>query len=160
MDPVTLLAGALVALGLLGIVIPLLPGLFLVWAGALVWALHVHVAAGWTVLVLVSALAVLGVVLKYALPGRRMRTGGVRTSTMVAGAALGVAGFFVVPVVGGVLGFVAGTYLAELARHRRHDAAWPATVSALKAIGLSLGIELATGFAMATTWLVGAFALA
>ena len=151
----TLLAGALIVVGLLGIVIPLLPGLILVWAGAFVWAASVHTTGAWVVLGAVTALAALGIVLKYVLPGRRMQGGGVGTLTMVAGVVLGLVGFFVVPVVGGVLGFVLGVYLAEVARLRGVAAAWPATLAALKAVGLGLLVELATGFAMAGIWVVG-----
>jgi uncharacterized protein YqgC (DUF456 family) len=155
MEPVTLLAGVLVLLGLLGIVVPLLPGLLLVWAGALLWAVSVHTAGAWIVLGLVSALAALGIVLKYVLPGRHLQSSSVGTPTMLAGVAVGVVGFFVVPVVGGVLGFVLGIFLAELLRLRSTTAAWPSTVTALKAVGLGMLVELAAGFAMAGTWVVG-----
>ncbi|MGZ4746240.1 MAG: DUF456 domain-containing protein [Oryzihumus sp.] len=155
MEPVTLLAGVLVLMGLLGIVVPLLPGLLLVWAGALLWAVSVHTAGAWLVLGLVSAVAVLGMVLKYVLPGRHLRSSSVGTPTMLAGVAVGVVGFFVVPVVGGVLGFVLGIFLAELLRLRSTAAAWPSTVTALKAVGLGMLVELAAGFAMAGTWVVG-----
>ena len=155
MDAVTLLAGVLVVVGLLGIVIPLLPGLILVWAGALVWAASVHTTGAWVVLGLVSVMAALGMVLKYLLPGRRLQTGGVGTLTMAAGVVLAVVGFFAIPVVGAVLGFVLGVYLAELARLRSLAAAWPATVSALKAVGLGLVVELTTGLLMAGTWVIG-----
>ncbi|MGZ4628510.1 DUF456 domain-containing protein [Oryzihumus sp.] len=155
MEPVTLLAGVLVLLGLLGIVVPLLPGLPLVWAGALLWAVSVHTAGAWLVLGLVSAVAVLGMVLKYVLPGRHLRSSSVGTPTMLAGVAVGVVGFFVVPVVGGVLGFVLGIFLAELLRLRSTAAAWPSTVTALKAVGLGMLVELAAGFAMAGIWVVG-----
>src|SRR5690348_16453915 len=125
MEPVTLLAGVLVLLGLLGIVVPLLPGLPLVWAGALLWAISVHTAGAWVVLGLVTALAALGIVLKYVLPGRHLQSSSVGTPTMLGGVAVGVVGFFVLPVVGGVLGFVLGIFLAELLRLRSTSAAWP-----------------------------------
>src|SRR6476659_5513342 len=121
MEPVTLLAGVLVLLGLLGIVVPLLPGL------PLVWAVSVHTTGAWLVLGLVSALAALGMVLKYVLPGRHLQSSSVGTPTMLAGVAVGVVGFFVVPVVGGVLGFVLGIFLAELLRLRSTSDAWPST---------------------------------
>src|SRR6476659_926820 len=144
MEPVTLLAGVLVLLGLLGIVVPLLPGLPLVWAGALLWAVSVHTTGAWVVLGLVTALAALGIVLKYVLPGRHLQSSSVGTPTMLAGVA-----------VGGVLGFVLGIFLAELLRLRSTSAAWPSTVTALKAVGLGMLVELAAGFAMAGTWVVG-----
>ena len=58
--------------------------------------------------------------------------------------ALGVVGFFVVPVVGLFVGFVLGVYLAER-RRVGGAAAWPSTKEALRAVGLSILIELAAG---------------
>ena len=43
--------------------------------------------------------------------------------------------------------------LAERVRLGAHDRAWPSTVHALKAIGLSILIELAAGLLMAGAWL-------
>ena len=73
----------------------------------------------------------------------------------MAGVALGVVGFFVIPVVGAFLGFPLGIYLAERVKLGAHAAAWASTRHALKAIALSIGIELLTGLAIATTWLIG-----
>jgi hypothetical protein len=69
-------------------------------------------------------------------------------------------GFFVIPVLGAFLGFPLGIYLAERAKLGTHAAAWPATKQALKAIGLSMGIELVTGLAVAITWVIGVAATA
>jgi uncharacterized protein len=150
---VDVIVGLVVVVGLVGIVVPVLPGLLLVWAAVAVWCTERQDATGWIVLAVVTALALAGTALKYLLPGRRMRTEGVPTLTMVAGGALGLVGFFVVPVVGLFLGFVLGVYLAERRRLRQHDAAWASTVVALKAAGWSMLIELLTGMLIAGTWL-------
>ena len=85
---------------------------------------------------------------------RRLQATGVPRSTLFFGAALGIVGFFVVPVIGLVLGFVLGVYLAE--RHRlSHGEAWPATVAALKAVGLGILIELGFSVLAAVAWVVG-----
>jgi len=155
MDGLTVLVGLLMVVGLIGIAVPLLPGLLLVWASVLIWAAGVHSTTGWVVLGIVTTLAVTGVLLQYLLPGRLMSRAGVRTSSTVAGTALGVVGFFVIPVVGAFLGFVLGVYLAERVRQGSHAATWSSTKSALAAIGLSMGIELMTGLAIAATWVIG-----
>ncbi len=90
----------------------------------------------------------LGTVVKYAVPGRRLRTAGVPGRTLVAGAVLGVVGFFVVPVIGLVLGFVLGIYLSELQRVG-YDAAGPATRHALRAVGLSVRDRVAAALVAA-----------
>jgi hypothetical protein len=150
---VTLLAGLLVALGVVGILVPVLPGLILVLAGIAVWAVPRGDALGWTVLGIAAAIVVLGSVAKYLLPGRRMRESGVPTRSVVAGAALGIVGFFVIPVVGLFVGFPLGVYLAELARLRESSLAWPSTRKALGAVGFSILLELATGLLAAGVWI-------
>ena len=155
MDWVIVVAVIMMVAGLIGIVVPLLPGLLLIWAAVLFWALQAQRLAGWVVLGAVTILALSGLVLKYLLPGRRMTKASVTLSTTASGAVLGVVGFFLIPVVGAFLGFPLGVYLAERVKRGTHAAAWPSTKKALAAIGLSIGIELLTGLAMATTWLIG-----
>ena len=150
-----------VALGLIGILVPVLPGSLLVAAGLVGWAFVASTTAGWVVVGVCLALLAAGAVTKYAVPGRRLRRSGTPTSTLVAGGAVGVVGFFVVPVVGLVLGFVLGIYLAELHRLRDqggHRAAWPATTRALRAVGLSVLIELAAALLAAVAWGVAVLA--
>jgi hypothetical protein len=153
----TLLAGLLVVVGLVGVVVPMLPGLVLVVAGIAVWSVPRHDALGWTVLGVAVAIVAVGTVAKYLLPGKKMRAAGVPGRTLLAGGVLGIVGFFVVPVVGLVLGFVLGVYLAELARLGR-DRAWTSTRAALGAVGWSILIELAAGLLATAVW-VGALVL-
>ncbi len=148
------LVGLAIAVGLVGLVVPGLPGSLLVAGAILVWALEVGTTTGWAVFVAAGAFIVLGTVIKYAIPGRRMRREGVPTSTLLLGALLGIVGFFVIPVVGIMIGFVLGVYLAEL-RRLGPQPAWPATVSALRAVGLSILIEFVACLAAAATWAVG-----
>jgi uncharacterized protein YqgC (DUF456 family) len=155
MATVDLLVGLAVLVGLVGIVVPVLPGSILILGAVLVWAAASATAVGWVVFALVTTLLVVGGVVKYALPGRGLRTAGVPSRTLIAGGLLGIVGFFVIPVVGLVVGFVLGVYLSELQRVGL-DSAWPSTRAALKAAGLSLLIELAAGLLAAATWLVGA----
>lgn len=147
--------GLLILVGLIGIVVPVLPGLALVLGAVLLWAWQVSTPLAWWLLALCAAIYAAGVALQYLIPGRRMRRAGVKTSTLVLAVALGVVGFFVIPVVGGPLGFVLGIYLVEHGRSRDATTAWASTKTALKAVFLSMGIELIAGLAIATTWVVG-----
>ena len=154
-DVADLVAGTVVLLGLVGMVVPVLPGTLLVAAALLGWAAYVGEPRGWVLAVAGLVVLALGAGLKYLLAGRHLRGHGVPSSTLVVGGLLGIVGFFVVPVVGLPLGFIAGVYLAELGRVGREQA-WPATVAALKAVGIALLVELAAGFAAAALWLAGA----
>jgi uncharacterized protein YqgC (DUF456 family) len=150
-----ILVGLGIAVGLVGIVLPGLPGSLLVAASVLVWALAVGSTTGWLVFGVAAAFLALGTVVKYAVPGRRLKRDGIVTSTLLAGAVLGVVGFFVLPVVGLIVGFVLGVYLAEWRRLGSHERAWPSTVAALKAVGLSILIEILAALAAALTWAFG-----
>ncbi len=155
MTPTDLVVGLAILVGLAGVVVPVLPGLVLVLGAVLVWALERQDATGWVVLAVVAVVFAVGQVVKYLLPGRRLRDAGVPTSTMLAAVVLGIVGFFVIPVVGVFVGFVLGVYLAERLRLGTHAAAWPSTTRALRAAGWSVLIELAAGLLMAGSWLVG-----
>jgi uncharacterized protein YqgC (DUF456 family) len=148
----TVVAGLLVAAGLVGVVVPVLPGPLLVVAGIGLWAVSRHDAVGWAVLAVAVVVVAVGTIAKYALPGARMRAAGVPGRALFAGGVLGIVGFFVVPVVGLVLGFVLGVYLVELARLGR-GGAWPSTQTALGAVGWSMLIELAAGLIATAVWL-------
>lgn len=155
MVPTDVLVGLVVLAGLAGVMVPVLPGTLLILAAVVVWAVRVSSTAGWAVLAVVVVLLMTGAVVKYAVPGRRLSEAGVPGRTLVVGGGVAVVGFFLVPVVGLLLGFVLGVYAAEVRRVGRQGA-WPSTTSALRAVGLSLLIELAAGLLAALTWLVGA----
>jgi uncharacterized protein YqgC (DUF456 family) len=154
-DLTELLVGLAVLVGLVGILVPVLPGSILILGAVLVWSIDRGDPTAWVVFALVAVMLVVGAVVKYAVPGRRLQATGVPQRTLALGAVLGAVGFFVIPVVGLAIGFVLGVYLAETNRVGR-DQAWPSTKHALKAVGLSVLIELAAGMIAALTWFVGA----
>lgn len=150
-----ILVAAAIAVGLAGILVPFLPGTLLVWAGIAVWALAVRGTVAWVVLGVVTAVLGGSLVVKYLWPVRRMRAADISGWTLTAGAVAGVVGFFVIPVVGLLIGFVAGVYLAELAARRDRRRAWASTVHAVKGVALSVGVELAGGLIATAAWVVG-----
>lgn len=149
---------ALMLVGLVGVLLPLVPGTALVLGAGVLWAvLDGGGGARWTVVALMAALLVAGIALKYALPGKRL-AGGLPRTTLLAGAVGAVAGFFVVPVVGLLVGGVAGVYVAEQARLREPAAAWRSTVEVLRAVGLGMLAELSAGVLMVAVWGAGVLA--
>jgi uncharacterized protein len=147
------IVGLAIAVGIAGIAVPVLPGALLAWAAIVVWALVEQTTAAWVVLG-AATLAIGGSqVVKYLVPHRRLRDAGVPRRSIVVGLIAAVIGFFLIPVVGLFVGFPAGVYLEELRRLRRHDAAWASTREALRAVGLSLIIELAGTMLAAAVWL-------
>lgn len=150
-----ILVALAIAIGLAGIVVPVLPGGLLVIAAIGVWAFVESTAVSWVTFGIAAALFGVAEVIKYTWPVKRMREAQVRTSVLVIGALAGIVGFFVVPVVGLVIGFVAGVFAAELAIRRNPTRAWACTVHALKGVALSVGVELAGALLAAIAWVIG-----
>ena len=151
------LVAVVIAVGIVGIVVPLLPGTLLVFGAIAVWAVVENDVTGWVTLGVVTALLAVSTLIKYLWPMRRMREADVRTLSLVAGAVLGIIGFFVIPVVGLVIGFVLGIYLAELANRRDQRVAWTSTKHALKGVALSVGVELAGALLATVAWVAGVY---
>ncbi len=148
----------LVVVGLLGIVIPVLPGLLVVLGGVLLWAALTGTGLAWGVFAACVVVAVVGYTLQYLLPGRRMKERGVGTSTLALAVLAGIIGFFVVPVVGAILFFVLTIFLVENARSHDRSVAWTRTKHAMAAVAQSIGIELVAGLSIAALYVIGLIA--
>jgi hypothetical protein len=118
-----------------------------------VWAAEIGGTTAWTVAGVAMVFLAVGQVVKYLLPGKQLKAT-VPNSTLFAGAIAALIGFFVIPVVGALVGFPIGVYVAERVRVGG-EAAWPSTKAALKALGLSILIEFIAGLLAAATWAAG-----
>ncbi len=154
MTGVEVLVGVVVAVGLVGVVVPLLPGALLVWSAIVVWGFAVGTGTGWAVVGVATALIVAGQIVKYTIPGRGLRAAGIPNRSLVAGGLLAIVGFFVVPVVGVFIGFVLGVYASEVQRVGT-QAAWPSTKAAVRAAGISMLLELTSTLSAAAVWIIG-----
>ena len=155
---VVVLIGAAMLAGIFGTVVPLLPGLPIVWAAALVYALISDAGAtGWLAFAAITAIALAGIVLGTALPHRRVVAAGVPRSSVIAGVILGIVGFFVIPVIGLPIGAAAGILVAEKRRLDDWSAAVAATKSLLIGFGLGALLQFGAGVAMMAVWIVWVF---
>jgi uncharacterized protein len=148
-----LVVGLAIAAGIVGVVVPVLPGALLTWAAIVVWALAVGSTTAWAVLAIATLLIGGAQVVKVLVPGRRLSDAGVPRRSILAGLLLAIAGFFLIPVIGFFVGFPLGVYLEERRRGGRHAHAWRSTGEALRAIGLSILIELSATVLAAGVWL-------
>jgi uncharacterized protein len=147
------LVGVAIFVGVVGIVVPVLPGALLSWAAILVWALEEQSSTGWIVLAIATVLIGASQVIKYVVPERRMRDAGIPQHSTLIGVLFAIAGFFLIPVVGMFVGFPLGVFISERFRLGANGPAWASTKHALKATGLSMLIELAGTLLAAGVWL-------
>lgn len=155
-DLITVLCGIAIVIGILGTIIPMLPGVLICWLSVLAWTLFA--ADGWPrwiVFGLVTIVALIGLVVQYAWPGKRLKQAGVPNRTLIIGGLFAIIGFFVIPVLGLVIGFVFGVWLSEQARLREPGPAWQSTKHALKAAGMYMLVEIASALAIAGVWVGG-----
>ena len=150
-----LLVGLVILLGLCGVLIPGVPGSWLVWAAVMWWALKDPQPLAWIVLMGATVALFLSQVVRWALPPRRLRESGA-TPRMGVYAGLGaLLGFVVLPVIGAIPGFMGGIYLCERLRLGRHGEARAALRTAMRSGGSSVLTELFTCLLIAGAW-VGA----
>jgi uncharacterized protein len=150
----TVLVGLVMLVGLIGVFVPILPGLVLIWAATLLWTVSEEGTVRWVVLTIATLLLLGALILKYVIPARTVQKSGAPTSTLLVGLLGAVVGFFVIPVVGFIIGGVAGILVAEVLRLGSLGSARRSTAAALVGIGIGVLIELLAGVAMILVWLL------
>jgi uncharacterized protein len=151
----TVFCGLLIAVGIAGIVVPVLPGTITIGISLLVWAIVLQNTLGWVVFAIGMVFVAAGMLASLVLTGRRLKQRQVPNWSILVGVLVGVVGMFVVPVVGLFVGFAAGLLLSEYARRRDFGQAVGASWAALKAVGLGMLVELGCAFAAGAVWVVG-----
>lgn len=154
-----IVVGLVILIGLVGIVVPILPGVILIFGAIAVWAFVTGGATAWTVLAIGTVLLVISGIVKYTWPGQKLKEAGVPNRTLLLGGLAGIAGFFVIPVVGLFVGFVVGVYLSELQRLPDNRQAWASSKHAIKGVGLSILVELLGALLASGVWVIGAIAV-
>lgn len=154
MSDVELILAIVMLIGLVGVVVPIVPGLLLIAGAGVVWAVQRPSLGAWCLAIVMMVVATGGMLASAVLPARRTSAGGAPSWIIAAGAAGVVVGFFVVPVIGALIGFPAGVFLAELIRHRATGPALRSTREAMHGVALGIVIQLMAGVAMIGAWLV------
>lgn len=154
MDTFALVLVALAMLvGIIGTIVPLLPGLPIVWAAALVYGVvEGFGVVGWICFAIITIVGIGGAVAGFVVPQRQVKGGGAPFSTTVAGVTGAVIGFFVIPIIGIVVGAIVGVLVAERARTQSWALAWASTKRAIYGFGLGALVQMGAGIFMMLTW--------
>ena len=147
-----LLVVVALAVAAVGILIPVLPGTFLALGALLVWAIATGGQIAWGAFAIMAVVIGAGQVLKYLLPHKSLTAAGVPGRSILVGGVAAIFGFFLIPVVGLIVGFIGGLYVAEHVRLREWTLARESTWAAMKATGFSILIELGALMAAAAVW--------
>ncbi|MEZ2391405.1 DUF456 domain-containing protein [bacterium RCC_150] len=158
---VTVLCGLAIAVGVIGTIVPVLPGSVLILLSLLVWAIWGGAGAiGWVAFGIGAAFVTAGMASSAVLTGRKLKQHSIPNHSVLAGIVVGMVGMFVIPVVGLFVGFAFGLLLSELLRTRDFKRALVTSGAALKATGLGMLLEFGLACLAASTWVLGVWVAA
>jgi uncharacterized protein len=152
---VTALAGILLVVAAAGTVYPVLPGSPIAIVTLLVWALVIGSWPAWAAAVVGSLICAAGWSAGALLTGRKLKQLEVPAWSVAIAAVAGLAGMFLIPVVGIFVGFAVGLLLIEALRHGDLRHALRSSVQTLKAMGTGVLVEFLLLCVAASVWTVG-----
>ncbi|MGI9609772.1 MAG: DUF456 domain-containing protein [Acidimicrobiia bacterium] len=152
-----ILVGIVLIFGLLGTVAYVVPGLIIQLGALFLWALTEGGVVPWTVAIVSLLIAMTATIVKYLIPGRRLKEAGVPMVVLAPATLMAIVGFFAVPVIGAPIFFIGTVYLIELFRVGRKQA-WPTTKASVAAFALSVGIEFAAALLILGIWVLSVIA--
>lgn len=148
--------------GLVGLIVPVFPGLTIMWLAALVYAL-IQAAAGnmtgwdWFLFALITILMIVGNVVDNLIIARKMRDKYIPWSSILLAFAAGIlASFFLTPL-GGLVAAPLGLFLAEVSRLKDRQAAIESTKAYMIGWGWAFGARFIIGLAITGFWMLWAW---
>jgi len=150
--------------GLLGLIVPVFPGLVIMWLGTLVYAI-IQSAAGnmtgwkWFLFGLITVLMIIGNIADNLIIARKMRDKYIPWSSILWAFAAGiVASLFFTPLIG-LIAAPAGLFLAEMSRLKNREAAIDSTRAYMIGWGWAFGVRFLIGLMMTGFWVIWAWVL-
>jgi uncharacterized protein len=132
------------------VLLPILPSLVIIWAGALLFGLldGFHTTGSYIYFGLITLLMIAGSLVDNLLMGAGARQTGASWLAITISLIAGVAGSFVIPVVGGILFSLVALFAVEFLRQRNLRAALSSTRSMAVGCGWAVVARFAMGIAM------------
>ncbi len=150
--------------GLLGLIVPVFPGLTVMWLGTLVYALIQNAAGNmtdgkWFLFGLITVLMIVGNIADNLIIARKMRDKYIPWSSILWAFAAGiVASLFFTPLIG-LIAAPAGLFLAEMSRLKNREAAIDSTKAYMIGWGWAFGVRFLIGLVMTGFWIIWAWVL-
>lgn len=150
---------AFILLGLIGTIVPVVPGTLLVWITIVVFAIVTGMeAVGWGTLVVVTIIALVTGTADLWLPLLGAKKTGAGGWSMVLGAVGGIIGTVMLPLIGTVIGYGVGILLGEVLRHRDLRLGLKASVGGMAGWGVATAVQFGGAALMSVIFLWQALA--
>ena len=136
----------LLLLGLVGTVIPIIPGVLLMWLTVFIYSLaDGFTAVSMPAFLVISVIAVITGTSDLWLTLFGAKKGGASVKSMLIGTAGAIAGSFIFPLVGTIVGYIAGLLLGEYWQHGDWELAKKAGLGGLAGWGVATVIQFIGG---------------
>lgn len=136
----------IIIVGILGTILPIFPGIFVVWAGVGLYAWQTDFTViGIPLFLLITAVTLFGGLSDLWLPLFGANQSGASKRSYLLSAIGAIVGSFLLPVVGTIAGFVAGLFLGEYWKHQNTATAVQVSWGGLKGWGLATLLQMALG---------------
>jgi len=148
-----LLVLGVMLVGLASLLIPIIPGLLIIWLAGLGYGLLAGFGTwGPWLFGLITLLALAGAVVDNLFMAAGAKIGGASWWSVLAASVLALVGLFAFPPLGGLIGAFLGIMLAEYYRVRDWQKAWAATKGMAAGCGGAVLARLAIGAVMIGAW--------
>ena len=153
---ITVLAAIIMLLGVAGVILPVLPGLVLIWLAALGYGLLVRWGTwGPWLFAAITLTGLAGTLADMWASGAGARVvGGASLWSIAGGMLTGFVGLILGGPLGGVIGLLAGMFLLEFWRQRNAMRGLKAMAGTALGYGASIVIKIAAGLLMIGLWIV------
>lgn len=148
--------------GLAGLIVPVFPGLTIMWIATLIYALIQNAAGNmtgweWFAFAIITLLMIGGNIIDNIIIASKMRDQYIPWSSILLAFAAGIiASLFFTPLIG-LVAAPAGLFLAELRRLQNRDDAWKSTRAYMIGWGWAFGVRFVIGLAITTLWMLWAW---
>jgi uncharacterized protein YqgC (DUF456 family) len=140
---------AFIVLGVIGILIPMIPGTLLIWTAVLIYVLINGLGSiGTAAFVIITLIALATGTADFWMPLLGATTGGASRRALFMGVVGGFIGTLFAPLIGTVIGYAAGLLLGEYQKRGDWNEALKASAGGVAGWGLATAIQLGGGLLM------------
>jgi uncharacterized protein YqgC (DUF456 family) len=147
----------IMVVGLFGLIVPIFPGITVIWLAALGYGVVTGFSTlGWVLFAVITVLLIVGVTIDNVLMSAKARKEGAAWSSLALGWLAGILGTILLPPLGGIIAAPLVVLLLEYLRQRDFNKALASLRGLAIGWGASFVVRFFVGLAMIGIWLVWA----
>jgi uncharacterized protein len=139
--------------GLAGLVIPIFPGLVVIWIGGLAYGIITGFEfPAWLIFSILTIIMITGSLLDNVIMGKQAHKQGASWVSIIMAILFGIVGTFIIPIIGGFLGALLGIFITEWIRRKNWREAINASSGLAVGCGWAIILRFGLGVVMIALW--------